>query len=389
MNFRYYKKGQEKLKERLYFFIAALVVVCIVAYILLGGKAHFTDSFEEREVLSKTHSAIVAVVPKEFIAYAKEKIVPSYELLEFYAHMEPYRFKSPEGLSDADTDEGHVLWGTGFIVSPDGYIVTDKRTVSKHDDYVVLTTNGEEYAVEFIVEDPVFDLAILKVVLPENALPLHYLEFSEDFATLVGSDVYALGGPEYGDVTSISPGVITGVLSSSYHDIALNQEVFLSSLDTSSTINIHNTGGPLVDADGHVVGLSVYSKKGFEKESYVLSEDIVSQIVDSVVEFGDINIPYLGVRYVPINPSLQEEYELSVDYGVLVGGLSEQEAVIQNSPADKVGVVRGDIITVFDGVLLDGTRSFYTLLREKKSGEAITLEVLHNGVLETIQITLE
>jgi S1-C subfamily serine protease len=381
-------KRQKKLKERLYLLGALLFLVCVCAYVFLGGRSSFFNSFEERSVLDQTKEAIVAIVPQSFVAYVEEEMLPSYELLEFYSQMAPYRFKSPQGLPDVTTDDGHALWGTGFIVSPQGYIITDKRTVSKHDEYVVFTALGTKYEVTEIFKDPVFDIAILKID-PQSSNDLYYLGFADNSETVIGSRAYALGGPESNGIVSITPGTITKQVPLAYHDVLLKQEVYLDTLRFSNVINIHNSGGPVVDVDGRVVGLSVYAKESFENESYIVPEDILAPLVDSVLTTGEIQVPQVGVRYTQVTPSIQEQHDLAISFGVLVDSTEDTQAVLPGSPADRAGIVPGDIITMFDNTKLDGTRTFYTLLREKKLGDGVVLEVLHDGKTETVYLTLE
>ena len=168
-------------------------------------------------------------------------------------------------------------------------------------------------------------------------------------------------------------------------------EVLDHVIQTDAAINPGNSGGPLLDLSGDVIGVNVAIAENSQNIGFALPIDSVKGAIESVESTGKIVRPYLGIRYVAINAAMKEANNLSVDYGILVkaGATANELAVIPGSPADKAGIVENDIILEVDGVKLDDTVDFSSIIREKKIGQTIDLKVLHRGVEKDVSVTLE
>jgi S1-C subfamily serine protease len=300
-----------------------------------------------------------------------------------------FHFRIPRYRDSGQTEKKEIGGGSGFLVSSDGYIVTNKHVVDEEDaEYTVFTKDGEEYKAEVIDEDSLNDIAVLKIE-GEN---FPYLEFGDSDNLKVGQTVIAIGNPLLEFNNSVSVGVISGL---SRNITAGNRffgkrERLEDVIQTDAAINPGNSGGPLLDINGKVIGINVAIANG-ENIGFSIPSNLVKAAVESVKEKGRIIRPYLGLRYVPITESIKEKNNLNVDYGVLVirGNSIEDLAVIPGSPADKAGIVENDIILEVDGEKLDGTKSLSKIIASKNVGDTVTLKILHKGEEKEIKVTLE
>ena len=162
-------------------------------------------------------------------------------------------------------------------------------------------------------------------------------------------------------------------------------------IQTDAAINPGNSGGPLLNLSGQVIGVNVAIAQGSQNVGFALPANDIKKVVESVQKTGKISRAYIGVRYTAITPAIKETNKLSVDYGALVirGDNREDLAVIPGSPANKAGIVEGDIILEIDGKKLDAETSLAKSIGNKSPGDSITLKVLSKGDEKTVKVTLE
>ena len=285
--------------------------------------------------------------------------------------------------------------GTGFVISEDGLIVTNKHVVSDaQSSYKVITKDDKEYDVKQISRDPLNDLAILKVdpSLGSNTA-LKPIDLGDSDNLKVGQFVVAIGTA----LGEFRHTVTTGVISGLGRGITAGDpfEGSVERLDgviqTDAAINPGNSGGPLLDLSGKVVGVNVAVAQGSQNIGFALPINSVKSAIESVKSIGKIVRPYLGVRYLAVNPEMKDKNNLTVDYGVLVkaGANRNELAVIPGSPADKAGIVENDIILEIDGVKLDEKANLASIIREKRIGQVVNLKILHRGAEKNVPVTLE
>jgi len=337
-------------------------------------------------VIEKANPAVVAVIAT--------KDVPIYE--RYYEQYDPWGgffgggFQIPR-VRERGTQEREVGGGSGFFVSADGLIVTNRHVIADEGArYSIITSDEETYNVELVAKDPVLDIAILRVVSEEKK-EFPFLTFGDSNTLMLGETVIVIGNALAEFRNSVSVGIISGL---SRNITARGDRGALEQLDqviqTDAAINPGNSGGPLINLRGEVVGVSVATTQGADNISFALPASMVSQVVASVKDSGVILRPYLGVRYTTITPRLVELNNLPVEHGVLVsrGETREELAVMPGSPADKAGIVENDIITAFDGTPLREVE-LATLIRTKQVGDVVTLTVIHKGLEKDVVLTLE
>ena len=301
-----------------------------------------------------------------------------------------FNFSIPQYRQNG-TEKKEVGGGSGFIVTDDGYVVTNAHVVSDEGaSYTVFLNDGTKYESEIIAKDTVLDIALLKI----DAKKLPYLQFGDSDAAKVGQTVIAIGNAlgEYRNTVSV--GVISGLSRSVTASMssAAGSELLSDVLQTDAAINPGNSGGPLIDLSGNVIGVNVAASVGSaENIGFSLPANDVKKAIDSIRENGRVIRPYLGVRYIPVTEALKKQNGLSVDYGVLVvRGTNQGElAVVPGSPADKAGLEENDIILELNGKKITEDLPLQNALHGFDVGEKITLHILHDGAEKDVTVTLE
>lgn len=340
----------------------------------------------------KIISTIEAVNPA-VVSVVITKDVPIYE--RYYESIDPWGFLG-DGFSvprvrERGTEEREVGGGSGFIVSNDGMIVTNRHVVEDQDArYSVLLNDGTAYDVEVLARDPQLDIAILKIAEPlESALSS--VTFGDSESLRLGETVIAIGNALAEFRNSVSVGVVSGLSRSILASDGRGRSEQLDQvIQTDAAINPGNSGGPLLNLSGEVVGVNVATSRGADNIGFALPAQVVKGVVDSVKEHGEIIRPFIGVRYKMVTEPLVEINNLPVDYGALVvrGETPDELAVMPGSPADKAGITENDIILSIDGVDLR-EQDLASLLRSKKVGQEVTVKLLHAGEEKTVLVTLE
>ena len=341
------------------------------------------------DAVKKTNPAVVSIIISKNVPKYEEYTDPNQQDQNPFGDLFPgFSFNIPQYRQNGTQNE-EIGGGSGFFVSSDGLIVTNKHVVDQTDvQYTVFTNDGKKHVATVVARDPVLDIALIKI--EGSGFP--YLSLGDSDSLQVGQRVIAIGNAlgEYRNTVSV--GVVSGLARSvTAGDESGNTEVLDHVIQTDAAINPGNSGGPLLDLSGNVIGVNVAIAQGSQNVGFALPINSVKGAIDSVKATGKIVRPYLGVRYVSIDAAMKDANNLSVDYGVLVkaGQNPDELAVIPGSPADKAGIVENDIILEVDGVKLDDTNTLASLIRVKNIGDVITLKILHKGAEKTVQVTLE
>lgn len=284
--------------------------------------------------------------------------------------------------------------GSGFLVSPDGYIVTNKHVVSGDgDEFTVLTASGEKYPAKVIAKDPVLDLAIVKIQKKsiEKDKDFPFLIFADSSKTKLGQSVIVIGNALAEFHNTISTGILSGLSRSIDAGSAEGSEHLDQLMQTDAAINPGNSGGPVLDSSGHVIGVAVATAGGASNISFAILGNSAKSVFESVQKTGKISRPYLGVRYIPITDEIKKKNNLDIDYGVLVqrGDGKGEVAVVPGSPADKAGITENDIILSIDGKKIDADHPLASIVRDASVGQTVRVEMLRKGKEQTVPVTLD
>lgn len=402
-----------------FFAVATLIIAFGVVFVLnrsyfvgvldslLGRSLPLTENRDREPVkrdIPTEESRIIEVVEQAKPAVVSIVITKDIPIIErYYQEFDPFgdnffkdffggglRFRLPIPQQKQNgTEKQQVGGGSGFFVSADGYIVTNKHVVDDDKaEYTVITNDGKKYPAEILAKDSSLDVAVLRI--KGDNFP--YLVFGDSDKLKVGQTVIAIGNALAEFPNTVSVGVISGLSRSITAGDSFGRSEHLEGvIQTDAAINPGNSGGPLLDIKGRVIGVNVAVSQGAENIGFALASNTVKGIVESVRKYGEIIRPYLGVRYLQITESLKEKNNLPVDYGVLVvrGETPEELAVIPGSPADKAGIVENDIILEVDGIKLEPGKSLSSIIRQKQIGETVKLKILHRGEEKIIEVKLE
>ncbi len=380
--------------------LTSVIIVLGLAYIGRDFLVGYVDSqravpTQEQTMQQTANEQVVATIEKvnpAVVSVVITKDVPVYE--QYYESYDPWGifggFSIPR-VRENGTEEREVGGGSGFIVSNDGLIVTNRHVVEDENArYSVLLNDGTSYKVAVLARDAQLDIAILKIDEPlESALT--FVTFGDSESLKLGETVVAIGNALAEFRNSVSVGVISGLSRSIVASDGMGHSEQLDQvIQTDAAINPGNSGGPLLNLAGEVIGVNVATSRGADNIGFALPAHVVKGVVESVKEYGEIVRPFLGVRYAMVTKRIVELNELTIDYGALVisGETKEELAVMPGSPADKVGITENDIILSIDGEELR-EKDLATVLRSKTVGQEIILKVLQAGEEKEIRVKLE
>lgn len=347
---------------------------------------------QEQAVIKAVKQASPAVVSiiisKDLPVFEEYYLNPFEEFEQFFD--EEFDFRIPQ-YRQKGTEKKEIGSGTGFIISPDGLILTNKHVVTdKEADYTVLTNEGKKFPAKVLARDPLQDLAILKIETSES-LPVIKLGDSNDLQ--IGQTVIAIGNVLGEFRNSISVGVISGLGRTITASGPGMTEVLEGIIQTDAAINKGNSGGPLLNLNGEVIGINTAMALDAENVGFAIPINSAKRSIKQAQETGKIVYAFLGIYYTLITPELKQEYDLSVDYGAWIGhdeqGKSTEQAVFSGSAADKAGLKRDDIILEFAGEKITLKNSLAKIILKHNPSDKINLKVLRSGSLETIPVTLD
>lgn len=272
--------------------------------------------------------------------------------------------------------------GSGFIISPEGYIVTNNHVVEGGTRFEIILIDGRTLPATLVGAEPYADLAVLRA---EGDLPT-VAEWGNSDLFRPGESVIAIGSP-LGDFTNT---VTVGVISAVERRIEVSKDFFLEGLiQTDAAINQGNSGGPLINLSGQVIGVNTLIVRGSENSSavaeglgFAIPSNIAHLVSEQIIQQGYFARPYLGIRWVWITPQLAERYGLPVKMGVYIS------EVIPDSPAERGGLQRGDILISIMDENFDEEHPFRNLLFKYRPGDEVTFRLVRDGELILKNIVL-
>jgi serine protease Do len=331
------------------------------------------------EAVQKAKPAVVSIIVTKDLS----KIYEEYNN-NFFS---PFFFAPPTGGNDQSQEIGG---GTGFFISADGLLLTNKHVVSDDAaEYSVITHDGTRYDnVKVLARDPIEDMAILKVE-GEN---FPTLELGDSESLQVGQTVIAIGNSLGQYQNTVTKGIVSGLgRNITAGGFGRSSEKLQDIIQTDAAINQGNSGGPLINLSGQVVGINTAIDASGQLVGFALPINELKDEIESVRIGGQIVKPYLGVRYVLLNKQIATANNLAYDYGALI--LRGQEvaalAVIPGSPADKAGLRENDIILEINGTKITEDYDLMTAIQKYSVGDMISLKVFQKDKEKEIQVKLE
>jgi serine protease Do len=317
------------------------------------------------------------------------KDMPVYE--RYYARgTDPFDFwdfQMPQ-LRQRGTEERQIGAGTGFIVDEDGTILTNKHVVSDNQaQYTVVMSDGERYAAKVTAADPVNDIAVVKISDGGGRrFPAVALGDSDNLQ--IGQSVIAIGNALGEFDNTVSVGVISGMQRSITAYGAGEDEVLEDLIQTDAAINEGNSGGPLLNLKGEVIGINTAIASGAQNVGFVIPINLAKRGLAQAKTSGKIVYPYLGVYYTMIDARLQKENNLPADRGAWIAAGESGTAVMAGSPAQTAGLKDGDIILEIGGQKLDQKNSLARVIAKYNPGDKVKLKVRRAGGEIELEATL-
>lgn len=327
------------------------------------------------EVLPKSIVDIVRTANPAVVAITLYKKVPNYD---FVLNKDTNKVEQQE----SGTTKQKAGSGSGFIVSADGTIVTNRHVVDiKNVEYEITLNTGAVYKADVLDIDPVYDVAVLKI---NSAVKrsYSYLKLGDSDKINVGESVIAIGNALGELKNSVSVGIVSGLSRSVNASGNGLTEKLEQVIQTDAAINKGNSGGPLINLYGEVIGVNVATAVGSQSVSFALPINSIKDVISSVQKTGKISRPFVGIRYSVITKELQLDRDLPVSSGILIvkGSGEDSFAVMPGSPAEKAGIREGDIITQINNQMITKDADFALLIRNKKVGDVMSMKILRNGV---------
>ena len=281
------------------------------------------------------------------------------------------------GRSGGEEKRESGALGSGFVVSEDGYIVTNNHVVSNADEIFVKFSDGREYKTKLIGTSPEVDIAVLKIESNEKFKPL---EFSDSDKVEIGQWSIAFGNP-----MGLNDSMTVGVVSASGRS-SLGIEEIENFIQTDAAINQGNSGGPLIDINGKVIGVNtaiLSTSGGSGGLGFAIPSNLVSVVKDSIISTGKFEKPYIGVYLNNLDSEKIKALNIKSTNGVLI------TKVIENGPAAKAGMQANDVVVAVNGKSVNSAGAFIGELAAKKIGETVELSIIRNSQTLKIRVPLE
>ena len=269
--------------------------------------------------------------------------------------------------------------GSGVIVRPDGYILTNNHVVADADELTVELFDGRKLPGKIVGTDPQTDLAVVKIDTP--GLSAASLGSSDDIR--VGDWVLAIGSP-FGLDQTVTAGIISG--KNRVQRIIADGNGFEDFLQTDAAINPGNSGGPLVNLRGELIGINtaILSRSGVSAGiGFAIPVSLAEPVLESIIESGEVRRGFFGAQVVDVTPDSVNDYDLKVDTGALIGG------VLENQPAAKAGLQPGDVVTKIDGRPCLGGTQLRNYVASRRPGATIAMEVNRSGRKMQVRVSLQ
>jgi len=321
---------------------------------------------------------------------AIDRVIPAVVSIIIYDKENLVTIDFSTGQQQTTNQRQQIGSGTGFIVTADGLILTNRHVVEAADpktaEYRIILNTGKEYYAQLIGTDPIKDLAILKIF--DKDLP--YVELGNSDQLQIGTTVVAIGNALGRYQNSATKGIVSGLgRSITASDQTGNAEVLDNVIQTDAEINPGNSGGPLIDLTGKVVGVDSAIDQAGESIGFAIPINDAKITINSVEQKGRVIRPSLGLRYLMLTPTIAQDNKLPRQSGAwVVKGDNGEPAVLPGSAADKAGIEEGDIIFEINAIKIDGKATLLSVVQKYKPGDKIGLKIQRGDktIIKVVQL---
>lgn len=346
------------------------------------------------DVVGEVSPAVVSIVISKDVPILEQYFSNPFEDVPGF----PFQIQIPQ-IRQKGVEKKEVGGGSGFIVSPEGQVVTNKHVVlDEQAEYTVLTNDGKSYPARVLAKDPVQDFAVLKInaeqqVTSEGLLakkPFPYARLGNSDTLEMGQTVVVIGNALGEFRNTVSVGVISGlgrtITASGGTDFV---ETLEDVIQTDAAINKGNSGGPLLNLAGEVIGINTATVLGAQSIGFAIPVNKVKKAIEQVKTLGKIVYPALGVRYILVDEKVQQDRNLGSTYGALIEKGSQGEpAVLPGSAAELAGIREGDIILEVQGGRVMKGSSLAKLIQKYNPGDTVSIKILRDKKELLLQVTL-
>ena len=355
--------------------IKKLIIIAIVFLIGIGAGVCFDN------LISQATNPVIAndlrLDEQEATIRAIKKVMPAVVSIVVYDYEDFVALITPSGEKEVQKYRKQKGSGSGFLISADGYILTNQHVISagkeKTAEYRIILNSGKKYYAQFIGKDPLKDLAVLKIF--DKDLP--YVELGDSDKLEIGTTVIAIGNALGRYQNSVTKGIISG-LNRNLEITDNNSEIIqlYDVIQTDAEINIGNSGGPLIDLFGKVVGVNTAIDSAGTSIGFAIPVNDARNVVTSIKEIGRIVRPRLGVQYIMITAEIALDENLSRNSGAwIIHPEDGSFGVLPDSPADKGGLAEGDIIFEINAIKIEGKNTLFSVIQRYKPGDRIGLKI--------------
>ena len=314
-------------------------------------------------------------VPESFADLA-EKLIPSVVNISttqtVVTNINPFPFEFPPGspFEDLFKEFGTPqkrkasALGSGFIIDSKGIVITNNHVIKGAEDIIVRVDGNKEYKAKVIGADPLSDVAVLQIESQEKFIAV---KFGNSDKARIGDWVIAIGNP-----FGLGGTVTSGIISARNRDIGLSR--YEDYIQTDASINVGNSGGPLFDMKGDVIGINtaILGQSGSIGIGFAIPSNSAKKVIDQLIKFGETKRGWLGVRIQVVTKEIADVEKLDRPRGALVASVAE------DSPSDKAGIKAGDIILEFNGVLINEMKELPKIVAQTEVGKTVNVKVWRN-----------
>ena len=326
-----------------------------------------------------------ADAPSSFADLA-EKLMPSVVNISttqtVVTRQNQFPFEFPPGspfedmFKDFGTPEKRqaMALGSGFIINSNGTVITNNHVIKGADDILVRVGGDRDYKAEVLGADPLSDIAVLKIISEEKFIPV---DFGDSDKSRIGDWVIAIGNP-----FGLGGTVTAGIISARNRDIGLSR--YEDFIQTDASINQGNSGGPLFNMDGEVIGINtaILGQSGSIGIGFAIPSNSAEKVIEQLIKYGETKRGWLGVRIQVVSKEIAEAAKLIKPKGAFVASVAD------NSPSDKAGIKNGDIIINFNGTPINEMKELPKIVAQTEVGKVVEVIVWRNGKEITKKIKL-